>query len=704
MNEGLLFGHAKRLPMVFQTEAAECGLACLAMVASAHGHELDLAAVRSRFSASLKGMNLAQLIDAGVALDLAGRALRLDLSEMRQLQTPCVLHWDMNHFVVLQSCNSRGATIHDPAKGVLKLAWSEISKHFTGVALELTPTADFKPREEKRQVSLRDLMGRVLGLKRQLLQVFTISLGLQICALLSPLYVQWVVDHALQAADRDFITLISIGFLLLVFVQVGITALRGWLVLRLSVQLGVQWSVNVFSHLLRLPQAYFEKRHLGDVVSRFGSISAIQRTLTTSFIEGVVDSVMAILTLAMMWIYSPMLSMVVIVSVFLYALLRVSAYGPLRQASEEQIVLEAKQETSFLESVRGIQAIKLFAKEAYRQAQWHNHMVNSTNRMIRTQRMMLGYGLANGALTGVANVAVVWLGAQLILGNLFSIGMLFAFVAYKGVFTERMMGLVDKLLELKMLSIHTQRLADIVLHERDLSSNAGKQLPSQSESKGRYATQDIVIKDLAFRYSDLDPYVIKGLNLTIPAGKSVAITGPSGCGKTSLAKLLLGLLQPTEGSISQGGNTLGQIGLHTWRSKVNAVMQDDQLFAGSILDNICFFADHPDIARVERALALACIDEEIERMNMGINTLIGDMGAALSGGQKQRLLLARAFYKVPDILILDEATSHLDVDLEKAINEAINNLPVTRIVIAHRPETIASCDLVVRLDEINVAM
>lgn len=703
MKKGLLFGQAKRLPMVFQTEAAECGLACLAMVASAHGHELDLAAVRSRLSASLKGMNLAQLIDAGVALDLAGRALRLDLSEMRQLQTPCVLHWGMNHFVVLQSYNSRGVTIHDPAKGVLKLAWPEVSKHFTGVALELTPTADFQPREEKRQVSLRDLMGRVFGLKRQLLQVFTISLGLQLCALLSPLYVQWVVDHALQAADRDFITLISVGFLLLVFVQVGITALRGWLVLRLSVELGVQWSVNVFAHLLRLPQAYFEKRHLGDVVSRFGSISAIQKTLTTSFIEGVVDSVMAILTLAMMWIYSPMLSMIVIVSVLLYAVLRVSAYGPLRQASEEQIVLEAKQQTSFLESVRGIQAIKLFAKEAYRQAQWHNHMVDSTNRMIRTQRMMLGYGLANGALTGVANVAVVWLGAQLIMGNLFSIGMLFAFVAYKGVFTERMMGLVDKLLELKMLSIHTQRLADIVLHERDVSSNARRQLPSQSESKGEYSTQDIVVKGLAFRYSDLDPYVIKGLNLTIPAGKSVAITGPSGCGKTSLAKLLLGLLQPTEGSISQGEKTLGQIGLHTWRSRVNAVMQDDQLFAGSILENICFFEDHPDIERVERALTLACIDKEIERMNMGINTLIGDMGAALSGGQKQRLLLARAFYNMPDILILDEATSHLDVELETAINDAIKNLSVTRIVIAHRPETIASCDVVVRLDEINAA-
>jgi ATP-binding cassette, subfamily B, bacterial CvaB/MchF/RaxB len=705
MSKSLIFSGVVRVPMVFQTEAAECGLACLAMVAGAHGREMDLAAIRSRFSVSLKGMNMAQLIDAGAALDMAGRPLKLALAEMSQLELPCVLHWGMNHFVVLKTCNARGVVIHDPAKGVIKLPWADVSRLFTGVALELTPTPEFKPQEEKRRVSLTDMMGRLLGLKRQLVQIFTISLGLQLCALLSPLYVQWVVDHALQSADRDFITLLSAGFLMLVFVQVGISALRGWLVLRLGTQLGVQWSVNVFAHLLRLPQAFFEKRHLGDVVSRFGAIAAIQKTLTTSFIEGVVDSIMALLTLVMMWVYSPMLTAVVLAVVVCYGLLRIFAYAPLRQASEEQIVLGAKQESSFLESIRGIQAIKLFARESHRQTLWHNHLIDSTNRAIRTQRMMLGYGLASGALTGVANIAVVWLGAQLILGNMFSIGMLFAFVAYKGVFTERMIGLIDKLLELKMLSLHTERLADIVLHERDvataLQSNSARHSPAVHTNQN--LASDVVIENLAFRYSELDPYVLQGVNLRIPAGKSVAITGPSGCGKTTMAKLLLGLLQPTAGSISQNGRSLGQIGLANWRSKVNAVMQDDQLFAGSILENVSFFDDRADLDRVNLAMRLACIDADVARMNMGLNTLIGDMGTALSGGQKQRLLLARALYRQPQLLILDEATSHLDIELEKAINEAVQNLTITRIVIAHRPETIASCDLVIRLNEINLA-
>lgn len=208
--KALQFGGTRKVPLILQTEAAECGVACLAMVASAHGLVMDLAAARAKLSVSLKGMNMAQLMECAQSLDLAGRPVRLDLHELKDLQLPCILHWDMNHFVVLRSTNSTGAVVLDPAVGERKFTLAQLSKHFTGVALELSPTPSFTPREEKQRVGLRQLVGRLVGIKRQMLQVFCISLGLQLCVLVSPLYVQWVVDHALTSGDKDLVTLLSI--------------------------------------------------------------------------------------------------------------------------------------------------------------------------------------------------------------------------------------------------------------------------------------------------------------------------------------------------------------------------------------------------------------------------------------------------------------------------------------------------------------
>jgi ATP-binding cassette subfamily B protein RaxB len=686
-------GTSQKLPITLQTEAAECGLACLVMVLSYHGHDIDLPSLRSRLAVSLKGMNLGQLIEAAESFSLAARPLRLDLHEVSNLQTPCVLHWDMNHFVVLKRVTAKHMEIHDPAKGLVRFSHKEASAHFTGVALELTPTSGFEIKNEKQRVRLRELFGQVLGLKRQLLQIFLISMGIELCGLLSPLYVQWVVDHALVSGDRDLVTLLAMGFFTVALIQVCVSALRSWVVLHLSTSISVQWSVNVFAHLIRLPLAWFEKRHLGDIVSRFDSIGAIQKTLTTSFIEAVIDGVMTIVTLCMMFFYNAWMSLITLTAVVLYALLRMLVYAPLRRATEEQILLSAKQQSTFLESARGAQAIKLFGREGQRQIMWHNRVVDTTNRLVATQKFMILYRLANGTLLGLELILSVWLGAQLVLANVFSIGMLFAFMTYKAVFASRISSLIDKAIELSMLSLQGERLADIVLTEKE-------DLRTQ-QKRGALVNPQLAVDNISFRYSELDPYVLRNLSLELPAGKSIAITGPSGCGKTTLAKLLLGLLKPESGRILVNGQELERMGLHNYRPFVNAVMQDDQLFAGSIAENIAFFAQSIDMDKVEEVCRMACLHDDVKAMNMAYNTLIGDMGTALSGGQKQRLLLARALYGDPQILVLDEATSHLDVELEKAINQAIQNLSITRIVIAHRPQTIAACDCEIHLPDHN---
>ena len=685
---GLDFGGGRRLPVFLQTEAAECGLASLGMVASFHGHRTDLAGLRRRFTLSLKGATLAYLMQAAGRLNLAPRPLRVELEELPQLRTPCILHWDLNHFVVLKSAAAHEAVIHDPASGVRRLPMAEVSRHFTGIALELVPTADFRPADERRRVRLRDLTGPVSGLARSLAQVLLLALVLQSLAVLAPFYMQWVVDGAVVSADRDLLAVLGLGFLLLALIQVAVSALRSWVVLYLGTTLNVQWLANVFSHLLRLPVAWFEKRHLGDVVSRFGAVTTIQRTLTSSFVEAVIDGLMAVATLAMMIAYSGTLTALALVAVAAYAVSRAAFYAPLRRATEEHIVHAARQQSHFLETVRGVQSIKLFGRQEERRSRWLNLVVDAVNRDLAVQKLSLGFRSANGLVFGVERIAIVWVGALLVLESAFSIGMLFAFMAYKEQFSARVAGLIDKLIELKMLQLQGERLADIVLTPPE--EEARSPAPAVEEAS-------IEVRNVSFRYSDTEPFVLQNCTLRIEPGESVAVVGPSGGGKTTLVKVMLGLLAPTDGQVLVGGVDLQRLGVDSYRRLVGTVMQDDPLFAGSIADNVSFFDPSPSQEAIERCTRLAAVHDDIAAMPMGYHTLIGDMGAALSGGQRQRILLARALYKQPRILFLDEATSALDVQRERQVNEAIRGLNLTRILIAHRPETIASAGRVIVL-------
>lgn len=702
----LNFGFGSRVPVILQTEAAECGLATLAMVASYHGHKAGLAELRRRFEVSLKGATLANLIAFSQALGFATRPLRLELPHLPELALPCVLHWDMNHFVVLTAVTRDGVTLHDPARGVRRMNLNEFSKHFTGIALELSPSDGFVHKAEPIKLPIAKLMGRITGLRRAAVQVLLFAVALEVVTLITPFFMQWVVDGALVSADRDLLTTLVLGFGLLIVMREIISAARAWVMTVLSTTLNAQWLANVFQHLLKLPVSWFEKRHLGDVVSRFDSISVLQRTLTTSFLEGLLDGVMALVTLAMMLVYSGVLTVTVLVAVVLYALLRMAFYRPLRQATEEQIVAQSKQQSHFLETVRGISSLKLFNAQEERSTRFLNLAVDTMNRGVVTQRLALGWRFGNGALFGLMGIIVIWLGSKAVLDSAFSVGMLFAFVAYKDQFVQRAASLIDKAFEWRMMRLQAERLSDIVLTEPEATSCmdftrgiAG--LDGNGQPKA--VSQSIEVRDLHFRYAATEPFVLAGVSLKIDAGESVAIIGPSGGGKSTLGKALLGLLQTERGEVLVGGVPLERLGLRKFRDMVGTVMQDDQLFAGSIADNIAFFSPDMDLKWVAECSALAAVHTDIAAMPMAYNTLIGDMGAALSGGQKQRILLARALYKRPKILFLDEATSALDVANEKLVNAAVQKLSLTRIIIAHRPETIAMADRVVVLNGGKIA-
>ena len=678
--ELLEFSGNKRVPLILQAEMAECGLACVAMIASFHGHKLDMAALRKRYSADLKGMNLQQLIGLSDSMGLASRALKCPIEEVGKLALPCVLHWDMNHFVVLTGVTKSGVSINDPGLGKRKLTLKEFTEHFTGIALELTPTKGFEKQDERQQMRLSQLWSKMTGLGKTLTSLFVLSILLQIFALVTPYYMQWVVDEVLISQDKPLLIVLALGFGLLAIINVITTGVRSWLVLRVSSLLNIQMGVNLLRHLLRLPMSYFEKRHIGDLVSRFGSLAQVRERLTTGLVETVVDGVMSIAVLVMMLLYSVKLTLVVVAAILIYALLRLALYRPLHRATEESIQASAKEQTNFLENIRGIQTIKLFTSEPQRQSIWQNRYSEVINADIRLGKLKISFEAVNKLLFGLENIIVIYLAATIVMSGGLTIGMVLAFIAYKNQLTERFASLIEQLILFRMLRLHLDRISDIALHEQE--ANRESIMPLNK------VIGQLTLENVSFCYGDNEPDVIDDVSLTINAHESVAIVGESGCGKTTLVKLMLGLLTPTQGRILLDGQDITQIGLTQYRQQIAAVMQDDTLLSGSIADNLTFFEPEPNYLRMQQCAQMAAIETDINKMTMGYNTLVGDMGSQFSGGQVQRLLLARALYQQPSLLFMDEATSHLDIDNEAKISEQIKHLEMTRIIIAHRPETI----------------
>ena len=675
----------RRCPVVLQSQAAECGLASLAMVAGYHGYRVDLATLRSRFSVSMQGMTLADITAAADRVKLGARAVRLEVEELDQLSMPCILHWNFNHFVVLVGLTRTGVEIHDPARGRRLLTLKEVSASFTGVALELTPTPAFERREEVRQLPLRELFGQVRGLGRSLLVILLLSVCLEVFVLLMPAAFQVVVDQVIVGADVDLLALVCVALVLLVVFQTLATVARSWALMTMGTSLGLQWATGLFGHLMRLPVSYFETRHTGDVVSRFGALDVIQNTFSTDAIRSVLDGIMVIGTCALMYLYGGWMIAVVLASTAIYLVMRSVFFGPYRRATDESIQHKALESSHFLETVRGISSLKMLNLDDLRRSYWLNLKVESLNAGLRIQKLDILFGALNSTLFGLDRVLLIYLGAGAVIAGNASVGALIAFLTYRELFRSRIVSLTNATLRFRMLGVHRARLADILYTDTEAMHSIPKpvaMLPGAFRG-------ELSLEGVGFRYGETEDAVLENVNLRIESGEAVVLTGPSGCGKTTLMRIMSGLLMPTQGVVRLDGEDLRSIGPAVFRAQCACVMQEDQLFAGSIAQNICCFVPGSDIEEIRRVARLAAMDEEIMRLPMGYETLVGDMGSVLSGGQKQRLFLARALFRKPRILFLDESTSHLDENNESAINEAVEALSITRIMIAHRPSTIA---------------
>lgn len=684
-NLQLGFWSRSRVRLVRQTEVSECGLACLAMVANFHGLDMDLGSLRRRFQPSMRGAALKSLIATADQMGFAPRAVKLPLEEVHNLNMPAVLHWDLNHYVVLEQVKRDKALIHNPDGTSKWYRLNELSKFFTGVALELRPADNFEPADKRERLRLSQLWRRISGLKRALVQTLVLSIVLQAFVLASPYYMQVAIDQALPALDRDLLTVLALGFGLFTLINAGATLLRSFVLLSGGTSLSFGIAANIARKLFRLPVSWFEKRHVGDVLSRFQSIQPIQQALTQGAVVAIVDGALAVLTLVVMFFYSPRLAMIALVAFALYLIVRLVSFSFEREAREAAIIASSKEQSTMIESLRGITTLRLFNREAARHALWQTKLTDSINASVGSARIGLWQGTANTLIFGLETIITIWLAIGFVIAGGFSVGMVFAYIAYKTQFLQKSASLVDQAIAFRMLSLHLERLSDIAMSEDDIS--VGPSATAQTELKGH-----IELKNVTYRYSPSDPLVLDGINLVVQPGEHIAITGPSGGGKSTLVKVLLGLIEPDTGEILIDGQPLMRFGYKAYHNQIGAVLQDDSLFAGSLAENIALFDDEPDLARLRSAADAAAIHEDIVRMPMGYETLVGDMGSTLSGGQRQRLLLARALYRGPKLIVMDEGTAHLDIKTEALVNQAISDMGITRIVIAHRAETIAAAN------------
>lgn len=691
-----LFG-SRRVPFVAASEQNECGLSCLASLSEYHQGELGLVEIRELAQHSGRGETMLDLRNMAERLGFSARGVQVEPAALSLLAMPCILHWDMNHFVVLERITKKNAVVMDPAGGRIVLPWAELERSFTGIVLEVKVGEHWRRRADRlRKVSVLDFVGPFSRWRADLVVIIALSILLEGLVLALPLQMQSSVDNAVQSADGRLVWILGIGFGLLALIQASISLVRAWAVAVFGARVGFDLRDRFVRALHAKSSAFFQKHHTADLLNRSRSVDVIQSLITAQLIQALLDVVMSLAMITIMFIAVPKLAVVVVV----FGLLNVGVTAALRQAaidnSRRHLRSVAKADETFLENARAARAIKLFGKEHVRTSLWRNRFIDTTNLALENARLVMYSSQASLVTGSMSNVVLIAVATWMVLAGALTLGTMMMFVIFQAIFVNRLNNCATYVMELRRVQTHAERIEEVV------TSEPGRQTaPAARPFTNRPAADahglEIEVRDVWFRYGNDSPWVLKGVSLHIEPGQSVAFIGASGCGKTTLMGLMLGLLQPTRGEILINGRDLATIASADYAQVLGAVLQDDVLFHGTVADNIAFFALPVDRERVREVARMANIDADIDALPMGYYSLLAEAAADISGGQKQRLFIARALYHKPQILFLDEATSHLDAASERLVSEAIGSMRMTRVLIAHRKETIAIADRVMAL-------
>ena len=659
------------------------------MIAGYFGKDEDLASLRRRFGASLKGTTLASLIGVGESLRFSARAVRCAPSELVRLQKPCILHWEFNHFVVLRKVTRRHLLVHDPSHGALRLSFDEADRKFTGVALELAPAKGFECCEPARQLRLADLLVMDRNFAASISAALLLAVVSELLLLAMPFYLQTVIDQVLMRGDRLLLNTLVAGFSVLAIFQLVASGMRQLTFQFLSQTTIFSLSSRMLRHLLHLPVSWFRTRRLGDIQQRMQSVASIQAFITQSAPALVVDTIFLLIVVVLMMAYAPMLTFIVAAVGMLYLLWRMLVFPTMLEQANKLVRAEAATQTHLLESLRAMQSIKMSAGEARRTTDWQNLFVRRINTQIRVGNVAVVDRSIHQVLFQGLHIGIVYLLAKQVQGGQMSIGAISAFIAYTGMFVTRAGGIINRVSEYRLLRVPLERLADIVFNEAELYDR-------QAANSSRLAG-NVRASNMTFTYAGMEKPVFEGVSVEINRGEFIAIRGASGCGKSTLLRVLAGVEQSSLGTLYFDGKPAPDWPLAAVRRSIATVFHDDALVSGSIAENIALFDRERNERRMREAAEFAAIGGTIESLPMAWDTPIGDLGSALSTGQIQRILFARALYRRPSILLLDEFTSGLDEDTERRVINSLAHLTATRIVVTHSVAVLRAADRIFEL-------
>jgi ATP-binding cassette, subfamily B, bacterial CvaB/MchF/RaxB len=680
-----------KLPIIRQESNGECGLACLVMIGQYYGHKIYLNSIRNEFPTTRQGLNLAALRVVAGKLGLQGRGLAVeDVSDLKSVKLPAILHWQENHFVVLKKVWRNTFVIHDPASGIWSYDRSDFESKFSGSVLELSPAENFSRIVQNQKYPLRNIIRLTHGLKTSITQVAVMTFVASLLTLALPAIVQIALDSVIPKADIDLLKLLTIGVLILSLM----TGVAEWLQKRIVLNAGTaffaQLTHNAVGHIFLLPLRYFERKHPGDIAVRLDSINNIKTVVTSTVVEALVDLSMIIICGLFMYIYMPKLALIVTSLFFVVIAIRVLTIPQLKQLGTEAITEKVEERSRLIDNVRAAAPIKMANATSSVIDRWYNSLVRSSNASFRVGIVEANASFYVEIVTAFGTAITLYLGVLAVIYEQATVGILYAFYTYRGIFFSKIDSLVVHSQQLVMLGVNMAQLRDFLEEQPEHEGSANF----------RSIRDGVELRDASFRAGFADWSILEAVNIKIPArsGAMIGIAGSSGSGKTTLLKLLTGLYAPSEGDLYVDGTRLKSWGLGAYRENVALLLGSDKLAKGSVREIVSSFEPSADGDQVEQALRDACLWEEIEALPRGYNTVISEENGVLSSGQRRRLMLARAIYRDPAIIFLDEITSNLDSNTAARVLESLSKSTATKVIATHDQSALESCSIRYRVD------
>lgn len=689
-----------------QLDSMDCGPACLKMIAQHYGVNYSLPVLRDRCYLSREGVSLKGIAHAAETIGFRTMAVKVPLngsSDEPSLQTaplPVIAHWNQNHFVVIYKQSSRFVWVADPSDGKHKLTREQFAKHWKnkddqGILLIMEPTGKLFEEDEgnNNKLTISFLKNH---LRPHYALIVQLILGMVLGALFSlifPFLTQAIVDHGIQKRDINFIYLILLGQIMVFIGRMSVNFIQNWILLHIGVRLNVSLISDFLIKLMKLPLSFFDAKMTGDLLQRIGDHDRIESFLTQSTLSVLFSFINLMVFGVVLAIYSSSIFFVFIVASFTY-LAWVSFFLKRRREIDYQSFQQmSRNQDSIIEIIQGMQEIKLQGSQFKRRWKWADIQAKLFRVRIKGLSLAQYQDIGGMSINQFKDILITFIAAQLVINGEMTLGMMLAIQYIIGQMNGPLFQMIGFIRQAQDAKISLERLNEIHQNEDEEDE--------QQQKLNIIPEGDIRIENVSFRYNPLSDWILKDISLIIPRNKITAIVGTSGSGKTTLLKLLLGFYKTEKGDIKVGNYSLSGIHKNLWRSKCGVVMQNGYIFSDTIANNIAESADFPDINRLIHSTDVANVNDMLEQLPLGFQTMIGAKGNGLSQGQKQRLLIARAVYKNPDLILLDEATNALDANNESVIMQKLNHFfsGKTVVIVAHRLSTVKNADQIVVIDK-----